>query len=142
MSQLLRSRFPLFLVMGAFRIAQEPNRCAKPLPEDLGDEILHFSPPPPSVQNSVDFWWQKFSYFPRKLWLRVCHSKNFRNFHHIFHGKEIYHLELALGGTSRNKPEPETGTVGTVFPGIEGGTGTIRTVMQEPQPETGTAPFC
>ena len=31
--------------------------------------------------------------------------------------------------------EPETGTVGTVFPGTEIGTGTARTVVQKPKPE-------
>ena len=33
------------------------------------------------------------------------------------------------------KPEPETGTVGTVFPETEVGTGTVGTVFQEPKPE-------
>ena len=33
------------------------------------------------------------------------------------------------------KSEPETGTVGTVFLGTEIGTGTARTVFQEPKPE-------
>ena len=33
------------------------------------------------------------------------------------------------------EPEPETGTVGTVFPGTERGTGTVGTVFQEPKPE-------
>ena len=33
------------------------------------------------------------------------------------------------------EPEPETGTVGTVFPGTERGTGTAGTVFQEPKPE-------
>ena len=31
--------------------------------------------------------------------------------------------------------EPETGTVGTVFPETESGTGTAGTVVQEPKPE-------
>ena len=33
------------------------------------------------------------------------------------------------------EPEPETGTVGTVFPGTERGTRTAGTVFQEPKPE-------
>ena len=33
------------------------------------------------------------------------------------------------------EPEPETGTVGTVFPGTERGTGSAGTVFQEPKPE-------
>ena len=32
------------------------------------------------------------------------------------------------------EPEPETGTLGAVFPGTERGTGTARTVFQEPKP--------
>ena len=35
--------------------------CAKPLPEDLGDEMLHFYPHPPSMKSSVDFG-GKFSF--------------------------------------------------------------------------------
>ena len=38
-------------------------------------------------------------------------------------------------GCPGTEPEPETGTVGTVFPGTERGTGTARTVFQEPKPE-------
>ena len=38
-------------------------------------------------------------------------------------------------GGSGTEPEPETGTVGTVFPETEGGTGTAGTVFQEPKPE-------
>ena len=33
------------------------------------------------------------------------------------------------------EPEPESGTVGTVFAGTERGTGTAGTVFQEPKPE-------
>ena len=33
------------------------------------------------------------------------------------------------------EPEPETGTVGTIFAGTERGTGTAGTVFQEPKPE-------
>ena len=33
------------------------------------------------------------------------------------------------------QPEPETGTVGTIFPETERGTGTVGTVFQEPKPE-------
>ena len=38
-------------------------------------------------------------------------------------------------GGSGTEPEPETGTVGTVFPETESGTGTAGTVFQEPKPE-------
>ena len=34
------------------------------------------------------------------------------------------------------KPEPETGTVGTVFPETESGTGSAGTIFQEPKPES------
>ena len=40
-----------------------------------------------------------------------------------------------LQGGPRTDPEPETGTVGTVFAGTERGTGTAGTVLQEPKPE-------
>ena len=40
-----------------------------------------------------------------------------------------------LQGGSGTELEPETGTVGTVFPGTESGTGTAGTVFQEPKPE-------
>ena len=49
---------------------------------------------------------------------------------------------LTLQGGSGTEPEPETGTVGTVFPETESGTGTAGTVFQEPKPETGTVPPC
>ena len=47
------------------------------------------------------------------------------------------HMRLLphLQGGSRTEPEPETGTVGTVFPETESGTGTAGTVFQEPKPE-------
>ena len=55
------------------------------------------------------------------------------------------HLQESLGplgkarnesqGGSRTELEPETGTVGTVFPETESGTGTAGTVFQEPKPE-------
>ena len=38
-------------------------------------------------------------------------------------------------GGSGTELEPETGTVGTAFPETESGTGTARTVFQEPKPE-------
>ena len=38
-------------------------------------------------------------------------------------------------GGSGTELEPETGTVGTVFPETEVGTGTVGTVFQEPKPE-------
>ena len=40
-----------------------------------------------------------------------------------------------LQGGSGTEPEPETGTVGTVFPETESRTGTAGTVFQEPKPE-------
>ena len=39
----------------------------------------------------------------------------------------------------RTEPEPENGTVGTIFPGA--GTGTAGTVFQEPKPEPGPCLF-
>ena len=44
------------------------------------------------------------------------------------------HLDSKQDGPG-TEPEPETGTVGTVFVGTEKGTGTAGTVFQEPQPE-------
>ena len=40
-----------------------------------------------------------------------------------------------IQGGPGTEPEPETGTVGTVFAGTERGTGTAGTVFQEPKPE-------
>ena len=42
---------------------------------------------------------------------------------------------LSKQGGPGTEPELETGTVGTVFAGTERGTGTARTVFQEPKPE-------
>ena len=56
------------------------------------------------MKNSVDFWWQIFFHiFPRKNGLKFVTpqtSKIFTTFSTA--RKEIYHLELALGATSRN----------------------------------------
>ena len=38
-------------------------------------------------------------------------------------------------GGSGTEPEPETGTVGTVFPETDIGTGTVGAVFQGPKPE-------
>ena len=38
-------------------------------------------------------------------------------------------------GGPGTEPDPETGSVGTVFPETESGTGTAGTVFQEPEPE-------
>ena len=46
-----------------------------------------------------------------------------------------WRMEMAKQGGSETEPEPETGTVGTVFPETESGTGTAGTVFQEPKPE-------
>ena len=46
-----------------------------------------------------------------------------------------YHKDVYWQGGSGTEPEPETGTIGTVFPETESGTGTARTVFQEPKPE-------
>ena len=46
----------------------------------------------------------------------------------------IFRKDKIQGG-SATEPEPETGTVGTVFPETESGTGTAGTVFQEPKPE-------
>ena len=62
--------------------------CAKPLPEDLGDEILHFYPHP-QREKLGEFLVENFlSYFPKENRLKICHSQTFRKFHHIFHCKE------------------------------------------------------
>ena len=76
--------------------------CAKPLPEDLGDEILHFYPHPPAWRARWIFG-GKFSFMlSQGKWLKICHSQNFRKFTTFSTArKEIYHLELALGATSR-----------------------------------------
>ena len=47
----------------------------------------------------------------------------------MFSGKHSFQ------GGPGTEPEPETGTVGTVFAGTERGTGTAGTVFQEPKPE-------
>ena len=47
----------------------------------------------------------------------------------------INFAEKSAQGGSGTEPEPETGTVGTVFPETESGTGTAGTVFQEPKPE-------
>ena len=44
----------------------------------------------------------------------------------------IFGKVLQLQGGSGTEPEPETGTIGTVFPKTESGTGTARTIFQEP----------
>ena len=44
-------------------------------------------------------------------------------------------LTIKFQGGPGTEPEPETGTVRTVFPGTERGTGTAGTVFQEPKPE-------
>ena len=50
-------------------------------------------------------------------------------------GKLSSLVRLKFQGGSGTEPEPETGTVGTVFPETESGTGTAGTVFQEPKPE-------
>ena len=64
------------------------------------------------------------------------------NAHNIFRVVETVFLENGVfapyrkqQGGSGTEPEPETGTVGTVFPETESGTGTAGTVFQEPKPE-------
>ena len=53
-----------------------------------------------------------------------------------FHGSEQRTIKLNnFQGGPGTEPEPENGTVGTVFPGTERGTGTAGTVFQEPKPE-------
>ena len=44
-----------------------------------------FLPPPPSVKNSVDFWWQ---ISPQGKTAENLSLPNFRKLHYIFHGKE------------------------------------------------------
>ena len=44
-------------------------------------------------------------------------------------------MPILRQGGSGTEPEPETGTVRTVFPETESGTGTAETVFQEPKPE-------
>ena len=51
--------------------------------------------------------------------------------HHCLHVT----TSKTLQGGSGTEPEPETGTVGTVFPETERGTGTAGTIFQEPKPE-------
>ena len=95
------------------RPESDGKSCAKPLPEDLGDEILHFTPAP-GVKNSVDFWWQIFfRIFPRKNGLKFVTPKPSEIFTTFSTArKEIYHLELALGATSRKK-SADTGNGGS-----------------------------
>ena len=45
-------------------------------------------------------------------------------------------------GGPGTEPEPETGTVRTVFPETESGTGTAGTVFQKPKTGTGTVLSC
>ena len=51
-----------------------------------------------------------------------------------FFNKISLSLSLCQGGPGA-EPEPETGTVGTVFPETESGAGTAGTVFQERKPE-------
>ena len=44
-------------------------------------------------------------------------------------------MRKCFQGGPGTEPEPETGTVGTVFAGTERGTGTAGIVFQEPKPE-------
>ena len=62
--------------------------CAKPLPEDLGDELLHFYPHPQREKLGGFLVANFLSFFPKEKWLKICHSQNFRNVHHIFPSKE------------------------------------------------------
>ena len=48
--------------------------------------------------------------------------------------RPVFRRRNSQGG-SGTELEPETGTVGTVFPETESGTGTGGTVFQEPKPE-------
>ena len=47
----------------------------------------------------------------------------------------VRNFSLKIQGGSGTELEPETGTVRTVFPETESGTGTAGNVFQEPQPE-------
>ena len=49
--------------------------------------------------------------------------------------QKLTRISLKQGGPG-TEPEPETGTVGTVFAGTERGTGTAGTVFQEPEPSS------
>ena len=49
--------------------------------------------------------------------------------------KFVISANTIIQGGSGTEPEPETGTVGTVFPETESGTGTAGTVFREPKPE-------
>ena len=79
-----------------------PKSFAKPLPEDLGDEILHFIPTP-QREKLGEFLVANFSFFPKEKWLKFVTPKTSENFTTFSTArKEIYHLELTLGATSRN----------------------------------------
>ena len=47
-----------------------------------------------------------------------------------------------MQGGPGTEPEPETGTVGTVFPGTERGTRTAGTVFQGPKPSPSSLLHC
>ena len=77
-----------------------PTICAKPLPEDFGDEILHT----PQREKLGGFLVANLlSYFPKENGLKFVAPKTSENFTTFSTArKEIYHLEPALGATSRN----------------------------------------
>ena len=52
-----------------------------------------------------------------------------------FMGVELCTTYFFIQGGSGTEPEPETRTIGTVFPETESGTGTAGTIFQEPKPE-------
>ena len=81
-------------------------RCrAKPLPEDLGDEIISLFTPTPQREKLGGFLVANFlSHFPKKNGLKFVTPKTSENFTTFSTArKDIYHLELTLGATSRKR---------------------------------------
>ena len=76
------------------------------VPEDQGAEILDFYTPPPPLpceKHGGFLVANVLSDFPKKIWLKFVTPETSENFTTFFTAKkEIYHLELALGATSRN----------------------------------------
>ena len=78
--------------------------CAKPLPEALGDEILHFYPHP-QREKLGGFWVANFlSYFPKEKWLKIWALPKLPKFspHFPRQVKKFITWNSLWGGTSCN----------------------------------------
>ena len=108
-----------------------------------GKNLVQFSPTP----SMADPLWRSPNCRGSRLRVGLLGHPQHFNMFNIFQGQQCnsippgpYSLQecpesqICQKG-SGTEPEPETGTVGTVFPETESGTGTAGTVFQEPKPE-------